>query len=423
MSNEPSLHQALRLKKLIEANQALAKVESLDELLPLLLNAAKEVTDAVGASILLYKPESDSLEFTLAINEQLDTAEQIINQKFELKMGEGIAGHVASSREPLIIADAQKDNRFQKRVDKGTGFVTKSILCTPILYQDELLGVIQVLNAKDKPMFDTDDLDILESFTDLASVALIRSRMLEAMLQQERMQAQMDAAARIQANFLPDMPDLGPGRGIYAITQPAIFVGGDFYDVIQMQDESLIVCVADVSGKGLPAALVGASLWTRLRTLAVSAKGPADLLSAVNAAMYSVLNLQLFATMVVCQFWPKTGVSKIALAGHLPPLHVKNGSISYLDSLHGQPIGIDPVADFDELEITLEKGEALMFMTDGVEEARNAERKFFGEERIEMNIQEKTSPPWGRDLVQCVETWRGNIDANDDLTVVEIWRD
>ena len=193
--------QANRLKKLIAANQALAQVESLSELLPVLLEFARDVTQAMGASILLYKPESKTLEFTLAINEQQGAAEEIISKKFELSLGEGIAGYVAETRESLLVADTQEDTRFSRKVDNDTGFRTQSILCSPIVYQDELLGVVQAVNAKGKANFDSSDLDVLESFSHLAAVAMVRSRLLELRIHQERMQAQLDAAARIQATF------------------------------------------------------------------------------------------------------------------------------------------------------------------------------------------------------------------------------
>ncbi len=414
---------ALRLKKLIETNQALAQVESLPALLPLLLQNAKDVTNAVGASILLYKPESDTLEFTLAINEEAQAAQNLIQQKFELKIGEGIAGHVAAAREPVIVEDAQQDRRFFKKADKASGFITRSILCVPILYRDELLGVVQVLNAKDKDFFDVEDLDILVSFSHLAAVAMVRSRMLEAMLEQERMQAQLDAAARIQANFLPKIPDIGPGAGIYAITQQSAFVGGDFFDIIPMPDNSLLVLVADVSGKGLPAALVGASLWTKTRSLVTPDIDPVTLLTGLNAAMFDVLAQQLFATLVICRYWPCSGRTSIALAGHVPPMLVTRNEFSYVNELQGQPIGIDPVAEFTQLECILQPGQSLLLITDGVTDARNQQRRFFGEAGVEAFVCTHAGPPWGAALVDRIEAWKEGAPATDDLTVVEIWRE
>ncbi len=412
-------HTAERLQKLIAANQVLATVESLNELLPQLLHFAQDVTHAEASSILLYKPESETLEFTLAYNEQAGTAENIINQNIELKLGEGIAGYVAQKRESIIVQDAMNDARFFKNVDKVSGFQTRTILCSPILYQDELLGVVQVLNAKDKPFFEYEDLTILESFSNLAAVAMVRSRMLAAMLKQERMQAQLDAAARIQQNFLPPIPDLGQHKKIFAVTMPAIFVGGDFYDIVALPDESIFVCVADVSGKGLPAALIGATLWSRIRSLVTVHDSPGQLLDALNKSMYSVMGA-MFATMVVCRYWPQTNVAKISLAGHLPPIHIRGGELEELSNLRGKPIGIEPTGEFSEVEINLSTNEAVLFLTDGVTEARNRKLEFYGEKRM-LNALTAGKGPWGIKLVKDVEKFRGKLDLNDDMTVVEIF--
>lgn len=423
MHNEKAYDlQANRLKKLIAANQALAQVESLSELLPVLLEFARDVTQAIGASILLYKPERNSLEFTLAINEQQGAAEEIINKKFELALGEGIAGHVAETRESLLVADTQEDTRFSRKVDNDTGFRTQSIVCSPIVYSEELLGVVQVVNAKGKTNFDSSDLDILESFSHLAAVAMVRSRLLELRIEQERLQAQLDAAARIQATFFPKIPDLDASTGLFAITKPAIFVGGDVYDIIRISKDLLFICVADVSGKGLPAALVGATLWTKLRSLSLDHDNPAMLLSALNKEMYSVLSNQLFVTCVLAYYEISSGRITISLAGHPSPIFISQNQIRLLDSLEGLPIGVEPEQNFSELKLKLKSNDSIIFYSDGVVEARNKSREFYGEERMLSFFEKGQSPSYGKALLQEINAWQKGVEANDDLTILEIWR-
>jgi len=126
--------------------------------------------------------------------------------------------------------------------------------------------------------------------------------------------------------------------------------------------------------------------------------------------------------MVIARYWPVDGRVSLALAGHLPPAVVSNTSIQYLSELKGQPVGIDPVVHFEELTITLPVDSSLLLVTDGVTEARNEKREFFGEQGMEDHLRQNPGPPWGESLVAHVENWRGNVDASDDLTVVEIWR-
>jgi GAF domain-containing protein len=113
-------------------------------------------------------------------------------------MGEGLAGWVAVNRKPVIIQDVQQDTRFFKEADHYTGFHTRTLLCVPIVYGEELLGVIEVLNSKNKPCFNVEDEEILDSFAHLAGVAIIRSRLLETQLKQQRLRIELEAASQIQ---------------------------------------------------------------------------------------------------------------------------------------------------------------------------------------------------------------------------------
>ena len=259
------------LKRLMEAHQILADTESVEALLPRLLDLAKNVSNAEAASLLLYNQQRDVLEFAAVKDEILgEKANEILKSAVELKMGEGIAGWVAQNRESVLIQDVQNDPRFFSQADHETGFVTRTLLCVPLLYGGDLLGVINVLNSKDKPGFDSFDEELLECFADLASTAIMRSRFLELRLTQERMRVELEAAADIQSLFWPRLPELGAGSHVWAVSKPAKFVGGDVYDVIRMPDESWLVYVADVADKGLPAALIMAALSTRIRSEAFS---------------------------------------------------------------------------------------------------------------------------------------------------------
>lgn len=421
-SQAPSTQVSLRLQRLIEANQALAQIESLEALLPQLLTFAQEVTLAQASSLLLYKPEKKTLEFALALNDDAQAQRSIQQGHFELRLGEGIAGFVAQEQRSVIVNDVAHDARFFRKVDTASGFTTKCILCSPITYQGQLLGVVQVLNPKSKDVFDQDDLLILESFAHLAAVAIVRSRMLEALLQQERIQAQLDAAARIQQSFLPKIPSFAPDHILFAKTVPAIFVGGDFFDLLGLADGSLLLCVADVSGKGLPAALIGATLWTSLRSLAPYHQQPAELLQALNREVYDVFAAQHFATMVLCRYDPATAQAQLALAGHLPPLFIDQGRVEQVQGISGCPLGIDLGSSYSELSVRLEPNQALLLVSDGVTEARNAVGDFFGDDGIVRSLRGYGQGPWGGQLFDHVQSWRGPSEINDDLTIVELFR-
>ena len=414
-----------RLKNLVKASQSLAHIESLNDLLPQLLDLAQEVTGAEASSILLYNPIADVLKFALAKNEALgEETEQILKRNVELKMGEGLAGWVAASRKPVIIRDVQRDKRFFKEADHYTGFKTRTLLCVPIAYGEELLGVIEVLNSKERFCFDGEDEEILDSFAQLAGVAIIRSRLLETQLKQQKLQIELEAASKIQAQFCPQCPEMSGDSNAWAVSLPAAFVGGDLYDLIQMADGSWLFYVADVCGKGLAAALIMVALWARIRSEASVDREVDEILVSVNGAMYSLLAKEgFFATIVMGRYWPETGRMQLVRGGHLFPLWFTGKGLSKLPELRGIPLGVIAKPTYDTREIILKRGQSILFITDGVTEARNSRDEFFGSHRLAKYVKADKGPPWGRKLLDEVRAWRGNAEANDDLTILEIWRE
>ncbi len=416
---------AKRLKKLIEANQFLADIESLETLFPKLLELAKNVTGAEAASLMLYNSKRNVLEFASVKDEVIgESGGDALKTTVELKMGEGIAGWVAENRKSLIIPDVHQDSRFSDEADKKTGFLTRNLLSVPLVYHEELLGVINALNSKEKPCFDAEDQELLESFAHLAAVAIIRSRLLETKLEQQRLEIQLNAAAKIQGLFWPKPPKLPAGSHVWGVSIPAAFVGGDLYDFIPINDGSWVFYVADVSDKGLPAALIMVALWSRIRA-EVHVHGEVEkLLEAVNNAMVDLMAEEgFFATVILGRYWPASGKLQLVRAGHLPPLWIGKDGQKKVPELKGLSVGVAPGISYEKKEITLSAGEAVLFLTDGVTEAENDAGELFGNQRVLAHVQKTAGPPWGRGLLEAVHAWQGTVAASDDLTLLEVWRD
>ena len=373
-----------RFRKLTEANRSLAEIESLDDLLLRLMELAKEVTASEASIVYLYNSVSQLLEIVSIKDDRFgDKADDLFKGTVKMKMGEGITGWVAQNRKAVMVEDAQKEPRFSRRTDRKRNFTTRSLLCVPLVYQDELLGVLSALNSRGKPFFDNEDLAVLESFADLASVAIIRSRLLEQRIEQERLRAELKAAATIQKLFWPKMPELGEVDHVWAFTEPAAFVGGDLYDVIPMPGGSWLVYVADVAGKGLPAALIMAALSAKIRSMAPLYKEINVLLSTLNEEMYDLMSEEgFFATMALCKYWPRSGRAQIIRAGHLYPLWLTNHGLRGLPKLDGIPLGIKCGTEYEKTEFVLSAGEAILFITDGVTEAKNEKNELYGDDRL-----------------------------------------
>jgi sigma-B regulation protein RsbU (phosphoserine phosphatase) len=130
-----------------------------------------------------------------------------------------------------------------------------------------------------------------------------------------------------------------------------------------------------------------------------------------------------FATMVLSRYWPGTGKIHIARAGHQYPLRVISHGFQELSTIHGIPIGIESGAEYDKAELFLSPGEAILLVTDGVTEAENEKGELFGNDRLTDYFKLATGPPWSEGLLRKIDSWRGGAAMNDDLTILELWRD
>ena len=242
--------------------------------------------------------------------------------------------------------------------------------------------------------------------------------------QSAQLKVQLETATKIQSLFWPRIPELKAGGHIWAISVPATYVGGDLYDVIPLADDSLLVYVADVSDKGVPAALIMAALSTKIRSEAQVQSEVGKLLKSVNNSMYSLTSEEgFFATIALARYWPANGKMQLALGGHLPPLLIVDGDIGTLPQLQGMSLGITPDVHYETKEILLSPGESILFFTDGVVEAENENKELFGNDRLTAYISSAKKPPWGKGLLDSINQWRGDLSPNDDLTILEIWRD
>jgi sigma-B regulation protein RsbU (phosphoserine phosphatase) len=191
-----------------------------------------------------------------------------------------------------------------------------------------------------------------------------------------------------------------------------------------MGDGSWIVYVADVSDKGLPAALVMVALWSKIRSEVPLHNDIERLLEAVNNSMYDLFSQEgYFATIILGRYWPATGRLSLIRGGHLPPLRIKGGSYKSVPKLEGASLGIARQLQFTKGEVNLSPGESIIFVSDGVTEAQNTRNELFGMQRLASTIQKKSYPPWGSDILTAIRNWQGAAAQSDDLTILEIWRD
>ena len=156
------------LTKLVDINSIINSTLDMGKLLNIIMEIIKEIMETETSTMLLYEEETDDLVFRVALGEAGDK----LTERYRVAMGQGIAGWVAQKRKPVIVNDVYKDERFDPEFDKSTGFVTRSILCAPLLYKGRLLGVIQAINPLNKAGFDSADRSLFLVFSDQAALAV-----------------------------------------------------------------------------------------------------------------------------------------------------------------------------------------------------------------------------------------------------------
>lgn len=414
-----------QIEYVANANQALVLTDSLDELLPKILRIAEEATGAEASSYLQCNHSCSQLMFVVARNKGMEQdLGQMLEGKYELESGEGIAGAVLKSRTPLMVHNVDEAEDFSSKVDKATGYTTRSILCVPVIHMNDILGVIQVLNPKGKARFDECDQQVLEIFASLAAVAIVRARHMEERLKQKELEAQVAVASKIQSQCWPVMPSLSNGSHIWGKSLPAKEVGGDLYDCIPVRDGSYIFYVADVSGKGLPAGFIMAALWSSFRSEAHYCEDVTQLVQAVNSSSYDFLSSEsFFATVSIGRYWPESGRLEMVSAGHGMPLWHDGTDFREFPKAYGLPLGVMEDAEYTSETVTLDPGAMVMLYSDGLNEAFDVHDEMFGIERPMEQVVPSDARQWGELLFKSVESWCRGRERSDDVTLLGIWRE
>ncbi|MFZ4695673.1 MAG: SpoIIE family protein phosphatase [Verrucomicrobiia bacterium] len=387
---------------LVRVSCIINSIKDYRELLTGLLATTKEVMDCEAGSLMLYHEESNDLVWHIALGEKADK----LKEMGRLPMGKGIAGWVAQNRKPALVPDTNTDERFFRGADTRTGFQTRSIICVPLELDGKLVGVLQALNPKNKKSFDERDLEIFEAYGSMAATAIEKIRWQEAMVEQARFKQDLEAAREIQARFLPQSLDgLAADLQLAFAYQPAQQVGGDFYDAQQTAGGAVALLFGDVTGKGMPAALLMAQILSEFRHQVPLSSDPSMILSRMNDALAAQSTRGMFATSWcgLARSVPGGIECVHACAGHPAPLRAGNGRAAFVEVQSGPPIGIAPGMEYPSSRIVLAPGEIVCLYTDGVTEGRDPAGQEYGTERL-----------------RCLaETWKGHAKSSAESVITD----
>ncbi|MFG0258576.1 MAG: PP2C family protein-serine/threonine phosphatase [Phycisphaerales bacterium JB043] len=344
------------------------------------LRAAIELVGADGGTIRTLNNKSSELR--LVASEGF--SERYLEEAELLPSSEEVAS-AALAGEPVVIESIEQHPRLlRSEAIASEGFT--SMLSSGLVFQDKPLGIVRVYTREQTRFRDADKAS-LSSISRQIATALAIDTLIEDRTNADRLRRQVRIASHIQQRMLPREIPSTPTLDIHAEFEPSLELAGDFYDVFPLGDRVAFV-VGDVVGKGIPAALLMSSVRASLRAYArneLETNDIAHIVTRTNRALCRDSQPSEFATLVCGSFEPASSMLRLCSAGHEPSLLAHDDADSIrIESLDvgGIPIGIDPDAHYEAQDITLEPGDSLVLLSDGLPEAMSFEQEFFGRARV-----------------------------------------
>ena len=398
-----------------EITHALESSDNLDSLLEYIMQKSQNVMSAEAASLMLVIEETDELEFKVALGPKAQAV-----KPYRLPIGKGISGWVAQTGEAVLIPDAYSDPRFDPSFDKRSGFRTNSMLCVPMIHQSKIVGVMTLINKMDGKPFNEYDQNLFTIFASQAALSIENARLLFAAIEKERLDKELQVAAEIQHLLIPQSIPDSPYLEIAAEYIPCKEVGGDFYDIIKLDENRFIFVVADVSGKGIPGALVVSNMQATLHAFLEYSDDLLPIVSRLNEAIIRQTTTDRYITFFIGLYDHKKSSLAFINAGHNPPLLInKKGDMRELKT-GGIFIGFMPW-NFEMEEIEFNKEDTLVMYTDGLVEAMDNEDTEFDITGLKTTIKESLSMNCDQlknEIFKRVNDHIGTVPLSDDFTLL-----
>jgi phosphoserine phosphatase RsbU/P len=363
------------LERLQRAAQQIGSILDLDQLIDKVVNEVARSFGCLEATIYLHDEPREEL---VLAGVHGCTRHSKGDRK---KVGkEGMVGHVAGTGRTHYAPDVSKDPYYIACEQS-----TQSEVAIPLQVEGQLVGVFSASHPQ-LDGFPAEQVRLLEALCSHIAVAVNNARRFQReRREREQMSNEAREARAIQQALLPKCSPLIPGFAVSGMSIPAGALGGDWYDFIPLERNRWGLVLADVSGKGMAAALLMSSSRAMLRSLAEAGSAPGEVLGKLNRLLVKDLPAGRFVTMVYAVLDPDKRTLRFANAGHLPPLLVTNRLHRFLDTDLGLPLGVGG-SDFSEVEVEIPHGSRLVFYSDGITEALNGGDEEYGRERLEAHL-------------------------------------
>jgi len=410
---------AAKLRALQGLDHAIGASLVLDDVLPRLLAGLLEVfPQADRGFVLLPDQQGRLLLRARRLKREDDTG--------PLRLSMSLIRHVADGKRAILSADASADTRFRAN-ESVIDCRIRSVMCVPVVREDgRLLGVVQVDSRDVRDGFTEADLDVLAGLAGRAARAIEQALAHAERVEREQIERDLELAQRVQQGLLPSRPPAIPGYEVFDAYEAARLVGGDFFGYVPLPDDRLAFVLADVSGKGVSAALLMARLSGDVRYCLASERDLCVAVARMNESFVRDSWDDRFVTLVVAVLDPRRHVATICNAGHLPAyLREPSGAVrAVADELGGLPLGMDAAASYRSCEVAIAPGGTLVLFSDGISEALDHEHRCYGLERIAGVLRAARGRPaeLGRRLLADVTRHTAGQARSDDICLVCVGR-
>lgn len=346
---------------------------------------------------------------------------ELINNRLDLKINTQLIKSINNINSTVLISEA---NLSKKIIEKLTDSEVSVI--SPMMVQGNLKGILLVGKKLNNEEYSQENLDFIESLGNLAILALENARLFNEEIEKKRLQSELNLAYEIQTNLFPREIPEHQDYELVGFSIPSRHIGGDYYDFIQIEDSKILVAIADISGKGIPAALLMSNLQASLRTLAPMKLDLKQLLKRLNKVIYDNTTADKFVTFFCGILDLNKHTFEYVNAGHNPPYYYNKSGIKKELTEGGIILGI--FEDYDNYSIghlDLLPGDGVFLFTDGITEARNEKDEEYSEnnlKKIILNFSNSSAKKLKNMVIEDLKRFQGNAAQSDDVTLAIIKR-
>jgi sigma-B regulation protein RsbU (phosphoserine phosphatase) len=344
---------------------------------------------------------------------------ETFNRQVKLKVGENYIGKAAQTMQSHFYRNAQE---YPELVEQSSVVVIESLIVHPLLYRDELLGAIAFCNKEDSKLFTEEEYHLSSTLAQHVSIIMNNFRFYNELIRRQKDERELEIAGTIQKNLLPSKIPANQYVEIFTFTRPAKDVGGDYYNVINVDERRLDVLIADVAGKGVPASLVMVMISTVLKNIIKSNYGPRRIISFLNRFLCRESTMERYATLSYVSINVMDNTLQFTNSGHSPLMLYKSETetFEHIDT-PGIPLGIDADQNYIQKHSPFQSGDIFTIYTDGITEAMNEKSDMFGIDRVCNAIKKfsnESAQEIGDRILDEIEKFTASAEQHDDMTLI-----